>query len=105
MGSPLGPALANSFLCYHEVNWLKECPPLYAPAFYARYVDDIFVLMSSLELEKDNTLPFLDVNVYIHRKDTFSGVYTNFYSFIPTDYKRGLVSTLLHQAFMINSSY
>ena len=49
MGSPLGPALANSFLCYHEVNWLKECPPLYAPAFYARYVDDIFVLMSSLE--------------------------------------------------------
>ena len=26
MGSPLGPTLANIFLCYHESNWLKDCP-------------------------------------------------------------------------------
>ena len=24
MGSPLGPTLANIFLCYHESNWLKD---------------------------------------------------------------------------------
>ena len=25
MGSPLGPSLANSFLCFHEQIWLKYC--------------------------------------------------------------------------------
>ena len=39
------------------------------------------------------------------RKDTFSGVYTNFQSFIPDTYKRGLLSTLLFRAYMISSSY
>ena len=26
MGSPLGPTLANVFLCYHEKVWLQNCP-------------------------------------------------------------------------------
>ena len=26
IGSPLGPTLANSFLCYHEKRWLDKCP-------------------------------------------------------------------------------
>ena len=25
MGSPLGPTLANAFLCYHEKRWLDKC--------------------------------------------------------------------------------
>ena len=88
-------------------------PLAYAPVFYARYVDDIFVLLKSadqvarlatylsskhpninftFEIERDSVLPFLDVNVYrdlecftttVHRKDTFSGVLTNFNSFLP----------------------
>ena len=45
MGSPLGPALANAFLSHHESRWLDECPLAFAPVFYARYVDDIFVLL------------------------------------------------------------
>ena len=66
------------------------------------------------EEESENVLPFLDVNVYrdadkftstVHRKVTFSGVYTNFDSFMPDTYKRGLVCTLLHRAFQITSSY
>lgn len=66
------------------------------------------------EQERENALPFLDVNVYrdalkfsstVHRKTTFSGVYTNFNSFLPVSYKRGLVSTLLYRAFSITSSY
>jgi len=125
MGSPLGPALANAFLCHHETRWLEECPLSFVPVFFARYVDDIFVLLRSkehiaklaqymssqhpnirftYEEESENVLAFLDVNVYretdrfsstVHRKVTFSGVYTNFQSFIPDTYKRGLLSTLL----------
>ena len=66
------------------------------------------------ELENDNILPFLDVNVFrdaekfsstVHRKDTFSGVYSNFKSFMPERYKQGLVSTLLYRAYTISSSY
>ena len=113
MGSPLGPALANAFLSHHETTWLEECPLSFAPIFYARYVDDIFVLLNkrediirlshylsskhinirfTYEEEIDDTLPFLDVNVFrdanhfsttVHRKATFSGVYTNFKSFLP----------------------
>ena len=135
MGSPLGPHLANAFLCYHESTWLDNCPLSYAPILYARYVDDIFVLMRSKESilhlvnylnskhlnirftweeEKDDKMAFLDVCVYrtsggfttsIHRKSTFSGVYTNYESFIPIQYKIGLVSTLLHRAYMISSNY
>ena len=135
MGSPLGPALANAFLAHHQSVWLEECPLSFSPIFFARYVDDIFVLMRSnehvvklaeylssrhpnirftYELENNNALPFLDVNVYrdagkfsttVHRKMTFSGVYSNFSSFMPDTYKRGLVSTLLYRAYMISSSF
>ena len=48
MGSPLGPALANIFMCNFENKWLKDCPHSLKPVFYRRYVDDIFVLFSSL---------------------------------------------------------
>ena len=29
MGFPLGPTLANAFLCYYEKKWLRECPEKY----------------------------------------------------------------------------
>ena len=35
------------------------------------------------------------------RKPTFSGVFTNYESFIPTYQKRGLLHTLLHRSFSI----
>ena len=47
MGSPLGPTLANAFLCHFEKNWLENCPLEFRPKFYKRYEDDIFVLFSS----------------------------------------------------------
>ena len=52
MGSPLGPSLANVFLSYHEKNWLSSCPQRFKPAFYRRYVEDIFVLFTSNDLLK-----------------------------------------------------
>ena len=56
MGSPLGPSLANAFLCHHETKWLNDCPKKFKPVFYKRYVDDIFVLFKRPEHVK----PFVD---------------------------------------------
>ena len=135
MGSPLGPALANIFMCNFEKKWLKDCPHSLKPVFYRRYVDDIFVLFSSLDqaekfkkylsskhlninfsLEKENEgrLSFLDVNIFrekgkfvtnVYRKKTFSGVYTNFDSFIPETYKTGLIKSLLFRCFNLCSDF
>ncbi|XP_057305452.1 uncharacterized protein LOC130642384 [Hydractinia symbiolongicarpus] len=84
MGSPLGPTFANAFLCYHEQNWLNNCPTEFKPVYFKRYVDDIFVLFSSpdhlpkfqnylnkchpnisftSETEKSNKLSFLDISI------------------------------------------
>ena len=132
MGSPLGPALANIFMCNFENKWLKDCHHSLKPVFYRRYVDDIFVLFSSLDqaekylsskhlninfsLEKENEarLSFLDVNIFrekgkfvtnVYRKKTFSGVYTNFDSFIPETYKTGLIKSLLSRCFSLCSDF
>ena len=132
---PLGPVLANAFLCHYETKWLEECPLSFVPVFYARYVDDIFVLLRSkdhiaplarymsskhknirftYEEEINNVLPFLDVTVFrdadgfsftVHRKDTISGVYSHFDSFMPATYQKGLISTLLYRAHVISSSH
>ena len=48
----LGPTLANIFLCYHESNWLKDCPKNFKPIYYKGYVDDIFVLFNKPELNR-----------------------------------------------------
>lgn len=44
MGSPLGPSYANAFLCHHEINWLKQCPPEFRPVYYRRYIDALAVV-------------------------------------------------------------
>ena len=38
MGSPLGPALANIFMCSFESKWLRDCPNDFLPEFYRCYV-------------------------------------------------------------------
>ena len=71
------------------------------------------------EVETDNKLPFLDVLVSrescssqlksfstnIYRKPTFSGLYTNFHSFLPEKYKTGLVLTLLFRIYTLCSDW
>ena len=135
MGSRLGPTLANMFLGYHEVNWFSNCPTEFKPSYYKRYVDDIFVLFQdpdhlhyfkeymngqhptmnfTSEAELDNYLPFLDVQVTrtagkfitsIYRKPTYSGVYTNYNSFLPLIYKVNLISTLLFRIYTLCSNW
>ena len=62
------------------------------------------------ETENDNKLAFLDVLVSreggkfttsLYRKPTFSGLYSNFMSFMPILYKKGLIKTLFYRAFML----
>ena len=131
MGSPLGPTLANVFLCYWEELWLAKCPKQFRPLYYRRYVDDTFLLFASeshvkkflrymnsrhdnitftFETELEDKLPFLDVLVTregpclttsLYRKPTFSGLYTNFNSFISQKYKTGLISCLLFRIFTL----
>ena len=140
MGSPLGPTLANVFLCHWEEIWLKKCPEKFKPVYYKRYMDDTFLLFSSeehykkffryinsrhknmsftYEVESDNKLPFLDVLVTrdscspqlksfttnIYRKPTFSGLYTNYHSFLPENYKTGLFLTLLFRIYTLCSDW
>ena len=84
MGSPLGPTLANGFLCYHEKIWLQNRPSEFKPIIYRRYVDDTFLLFrSKLHIEKfrnylnhqhknikftsdtvnENSISFLDIKI------------------------------------------
>ena len=65
------------------------------------------------EIEVNNTLPFLDVAVSrtdegfvtnLYRKTTFSGVFTNFFSFLSIQFKACLVSTLLFRCFKLSST-
>ena len=36
MGVPLGPTLANAFLCHHEKKWLNDYPNNFKPVFDKR---------------------------------------------------------------------
>ena len=44
MGSPLGPILANVFLCHFLKKWLSDCPPEFLHKIFKRFVDNIFVM-------------------------------------------------------------
>ena len=44
MDSPLGPTLANSFLCYQEKRWLDKWLEEFRPVFHRWHVDNIFLL-------------------------------------------------------------
>ena len=46
VGLPLGPTLANVFLCHYEKIWLNECPTQFKPSVYRRYGDDIFFCLN-----------------------------------------------------------
>ena len=43
MGYPLGPTLANVFMCYSENIWLGNCSPHFKPVVDRRFVDDTFL--------------------------------------------------------------
>ena len=132
MGNPLAPTLANFFLAHLEYKIFLSSMPYY-PAFYGRYVDDIFCIFRSnvecdlflnflnglhpnlsFTVEKANdTLPFLDVEVRLNdsncetlvfRKETYTGVMLNFDAVAPLKQKAGLIQCMLNRAKRICSS-
>ena len=135
MGSPLGPTLANVFMCHFENIWLENCPIHFKPIVCRRFVDDTFLLFwtkddvekfknylnkqhknikFTSEIEENGLLSFLDITIsrednkfvtLVYCKPTFSDIFTNFESFIPDMAKRGLPETLLHRNFRLCSNY
>ena len=115
------------FFVIMKKTWLNECPSQFKHKVYRRYVDNIFVLFRSkdhwklfvnylnskhknikftFETEDLEKFLFLDVkitlmkkrfNTSIFGKATFSGVFTNYNSFIFDTYKIGLFHKLLFQ--------
>ena len=96
---------------------LEKYPPEFRQVIYKRYVD--FNLQHAnirftSEIEMHNSLYFLDIEIVkenkkfttsLYRKPTFSGVFTNFESFIPNLYKYVLIFTLLHRDFKLCSNF
>ena len=135
MGSPLGPSLTNMFMCDLASKFLDDCPSQFKPIIYRRYVDDTFCLFKNkehaslflkhinkyhsniqftVEDESNNFLPFLDILIQkegsnfstsLYRKPTFTGLYTDFSTLSPNNYKVNLISMLVFRAFNICSSY
>ena len=65
IGSPLGPLLANVFMCHSE-NQLEQKSMI--PSFYRRYVDDTLVTMPNTESATD----FLQVLNNVHPSLSFT---------------------------------
>ena len=130
MGSPLGPILANIFVGFYEKLLFARFPK---PYIHLRYVDNTFACFSScnealsffhwlndlypsltftMDEEKHNQLPFLDVLVErhsfafvtsIYRKPTFTGLYLSWDAFALKSKKVNLIKCLIFRALKICS--
>ena len=132
MGSPLGPLLANVFMCSIEEN-LEQQGQL--PQYYRRYVNDTLTVMPdrvtagqfldtlnsthpslkfTMEVEQEGSLPFLgtellnrapkiESKVYIKRTNT--GLLLHFQSHVDIKYKRRLINTMVNRAYRLSSNW
>ena len=126
MGSPLGPLLANTFMCSLEERLVKQKQ---MSPFYRRFVDDTVTKESSvlstlnnchpspqftMEIEVEGKLPSLgaelirkddrlETKVYI--KPTNTGLLLHFDSNVDMNYKKALVVTMLNRAFRLSSTW
>lgn len=130
MGSPLGCIFANYYMCSLENDVIPNLKN--QPACYARYVDDIFVVINSEDdldsmkniLEEKSVLKFthelgykklnfLDVTIDISNNQLDTSVYTkitntgdmlNYQSECPMKYKTGVIKAMLHRSKKISSN-
>ena len=131
MGCPLGPLLANVFMCSLEEK-LHDKDAM--PEFYKRFVDDSCSLMPStdaatdflvtlnelhpfisftMEIAVDGKLPCLGMllrksgtvlTTEVYRKPTDSGLLLHFRSHVDNRYKDGLVRTMIDRAAKLSST-
>ena len=133
MGSRLGPTFADFYMCNLENKIFEENPNL-LPSMYARYVDDIFMVVQSSEQvdaikskfeelsvlkfkcehEKARSLVFLDTVVTrfqtdfhtaVYTKDTNAGDCINYKSACPERYKVAVIKTLHHRGYHVSSDW
>ena len=131
MGSPLGPLFANIFMCELENRLIptlngKICN-------WVRYVDDTFGLIKigeelhvqnelnayhpniqfTQEVEKDNTIAFLDVAIKrvdetmetsVYRKTTNTDVYIHWKAHAPSSWKIATLKNLTQRATLVCST-
>ena len=131
MDSPLGPLLANTFMCHIE-NQLEQKNMI--PSFYRIYVDDTLVKMPNaesatdflqvlnsaypslsftMELEREGSIPFLGtvitrcgntLKTEVYRKPTDTGLLLHFQSHVDNRYKKGLVYAMVDRAYRLSST-
>ena len=134
MGSPLGPTFADFYMSNLENNLLNQ-QAASNPAHYFRFMDDTFTIFNrkshiryfvqrlesnsklkfTQEGMKDNTISFLDISVKLENtgqlstsiftKPTDKGVYANFQSHIPLQYKKSVINSLVRRAIKFSSSW
>lgn len=128
MGSPLSPIIANLYLEKFKQDALSTAK--YKPTHYFRYIDDMFAtwphgrmeldnflhhlntrhptINFTMEVEKDNKLPFLDtlitrstdgkLNHQVYRKPTHTDRYLHASSHHHPAQKRAVIKTLINRA-------
>ena len=131
MGSPLGPLMANTFMCSIEEKLDSEEK---LPSFYKRYVDDTLAAVKdiptataflatlneahpaisfTMEIANNNKLPFIGMELIkirkqlktcVHRKTTNKGLLLHYQSHVDARYKRSLLVTMLNRAHCLSSS-
>ena len=131
IGSPLGPLVANVFICSIEEILEREGK---MPAYYGRYVDDTLTIMHdktsadsfpeflnhchssvkfTTEIENNGMLPFLGtqlsnksthIETKVYVKFTNTGLLLHYKSHVDDQYKRGLLKTTLDRAFRLSST-
>ena len=129
MGSPLGPLMANTFMCSIEEKLESEDK---LPSFYKRYVDDTLAAVKdistattflatlneahpaisfTMEVANNNKLPFIGMELTkigkrletcVYRKTTNKGLLLHYQSHVDARYKRSLL--MLNRAHCLSSS-
>ena len=131
MRSPLGPLMANTFMCSIEEKLESEDK---LPSFYKRYVDDTLAAVKdistattflatlneanpaisfTMEVANNNKLPFIGMELTkigkrletcVYRKTTNKGLLLHYQSHVDARYKRSLLMTMLNRAHCLSSS-
>ena len=132
MESPLGPLLANVFMCSIEDKLDQDGK---FPSYYRRYGDVTFTIMPdiawaeifldtlnrwhssatfTMEVERNASLPFIGVErlklaprikIKAYVKPTNTGFLLHYQSHVDNRYNRSLVTTMFDRAYRISSDW
>ena len=124
MGSPLGPLLANTFICSIEEKMEQKNE---LPYLYKRYVDDTLTIMPDLneanifldklnschqnlkltmEIAEQNTIHFVGMNITKsgNRLETVHMKSLHYHSHVDKQYKDCFLTTMIHRAHQLSST-